>query len=350
MFLPETEDQRLLRDSVARRLAAKPPASLADLATLGCLAAAVPEDEGGLGGRAADVVPVCTALGEAVAALPYVTRVLPPAALLCHVTDPAARAGLADALLAGEAIALAHQENERSFDACELPTARLNVEGRLTGTKRRVWHAAEASAFIVSALAPDGMVLVRVEPGTPGVALRPRHVASDLPWAEVAFEAASAVVVVDAADASAALEHVADFARVGMLAETLGLMRTAFEDTRAWLATRRQFGRTLAEQPVLQHRLVDMFIALEEAQSMLNLAAHAFDHAEANDRRETVATARVHVARSARFVGQSAVHLHGAMGITEELAVARAYRRIETLGALFGGVEDTLAQLAENLA
>lgn len=350
MYLPETEDQRLLRDSVARRLAAPPAARMADLATLGCLAAAVADEDGGLGGRAADIVPVCQAIGSAVADLPYVTRVLPPAALLRHVAEARGRRALADALLAGEAVALAHQEDARAFDAAQAPTTRLDGAGRLTGLKRRVWHAADAQAFVVSAIAPAGMVLVRVEAGAPGLAVRPRHAAPDAPWAEVAFEAVPAAVLVDAPDALRALEHAVDFALVGVIAETLGLMARAFEDTRAWLATRRQFGRPLAEQQVLQHRLVDMFIAREEAQSMANLAAHAFDNADAHDRRQAIATARVHVARSARSLGQSAVHLHGAMGITAELAAARAYRRIETLGALFGGVEDHLARLAETFA
>lgn len=350
MYLPETEDQRLLRESVDRRLAAKPAAGLADLATLGCLAAAVSEDDGGLGGRATDIVPVCRAIGSAVAALPYVTRVLPPAALLGHVAGVRARGALADALLAGEALALAHHEDGRAFDPAQAPTARLDAEGRLSGVKRRVWHAAEAHAFIVSALSSEGMVLARVDALAPGLVVRPRHAAPDAPWAEVTFEAAPAVVLIEAEGATRALEQAVDFALVGVIAETLGLMERAFEDTRAWLATRRQFGRTLAEHQVLQHRLVDMFIAREEAQSMGNLAVHAYDHADGQARRQAIATARIHVARSARFLGQSAVHLHGAMGMTAELAAARAYRRIETLGVLFGGVEDHLARLAETLA
>ena len=124
-------------------------------------------------------------------------------------------------------------------------------------------------------------------------------------------------------------------------------MTCAFEQTRGWLGTRKQFGKALAANQVLQHRFADMFIALEESRSMLNLAIHAHDHAGAEDRLAALHAARVHIAQAARMVGQSAVHLHGAMGMTEELAAARAYRRIEALNAIFGGADQHLRRYVD---
>jgi alkylation response protein AidB-like acyl-CoA dehydrogenase len=82
-----------------------------------------------------------------------------------------------------------------------------------------------------------------------------------------------------------------------------------------------------------------MFIALEESRSMLNLAAHSHDCMPADDGQGAIHAAKAHIANSARFVGQQAVHLHGAMGLTEETFVGRAYRRLEALNAAFGGAD-----------
>jgi len=82
-----------------------------------------------------------------------------------------------------------------------------------------------------------------------------------------------------------------------------------------------------------------MFVALEESRSMLNLAAYAHDQLPAEDGQAAIHAAKAHIANSARFVGQQAVHLHGAMGLTEETFVGRAYRRLEALNAVFGGAD-----------
>lgn len=173
----------------------------------------------------------------------------------------------------------------------------------------------------------------------PGVEIQPGHADDEMPWAMVRLENAESIEICADAAAHRALTRAIGFATVGVLAESVGCMTELLRLTQEWLATRRQFGRPLAANQVLQHRLVDMFVALEESRSMLNLAAHAHDHLRDEDGQAAIHAAKAHIANCSRFVGQQAVHLHGAMGLTEETFVGRAYRRLEALNAVFGGAD-----------
>ena len=143
------------------------------------------------------------------------------------------------------------------------------------------------------------------------------------------------------------VERAIALALAGVLAETVGAMARLNELSLEWLTARSQFGRPLWSNQVLQHRAVDMFIALEESRSMLNLAVYACDRMCGSERRAALHAAKAHVAGAARFVGQQAVHLHGAMGLTEELSVGPAYRRIEALQAVLGGADYHTAAYAK---
>jgi alkylation response protein AidB-like acyl-CoA dehydrogenase len=96
----------------------------------------------------------------------------------------------------------------------------------------------------------------------------------------------------------------------------------------------------------LQHRSVDMLIQLELARSMAILAALSLDQPD-EIRRRNVAAAKVQIGRSGRFIGQQAVQLHGAIGITAEYKVGHAFKRLTAIDALFGDADHHLDMLAE---
>ncbi|MBL8376445.1 MAG: acyl-CoA dehydrogenase family protein [Burkholderiales bacterium] len=345
MYLPQTDEQRMLADAAVRYLHGTPQPSLGEAARLGWIGAAFTEADGGHGGSAADIATLCEAIGRAGATLPWFAVVLLPAMLLRQASDTALRARLIGACAAGSAFAVAHQETDTAFEASSACSTVIDARGAVTGVKQRVWGAHEGSALLVSTAGADGLGIALVEAGARGLRFDAEHADASLPWARITFDGTPAKPLIEGvAPTRAALSAAADFALVGVLAESVGRMHAAFEETRNWLATRRQFGRPLADNQVLQHRLADMFIALEESRSMLNLAIHAHDRAESVQRRLALHAARVHIAHAARMIGQSAVHLHGAMGITEELGAGRAYRRIEQLGTVFGGADLHLAR------
>jgi alkylation response protein AidB-like acyl-CoA dehydrogenase len=108
--------------------------------------------------------------------------------------------------------------------------------------------------------------------------------------------------------------------------------------TQDYAKTRKQFGRPIAEFQVLQHRLVDMFMAAEESVSIALLATIKLDASDL-ERAKAVSAAKVSIGRAGRFVGQAAVQTHGGMGVTDEMRVGHYFKRATMFDATFGNVD-----------
>jgi alkylation response protein AidB-like acyl-CoA dehydrogenase len=143
------------------------------------------------------------------------------------------------------------------------------------------------------------------------------------------------------------IEDTVDFAAALVCAEAVGAMKHACDSTLEYLKTRKQFGVPIGSFQALQHRMVDMFIAYEQARSMACLAASKVDQSQ--DRRErmrSVSAAKIKIADNARHISQEAVQLHGGMGMSEELKVSHTFRRLTVLAAEFGDADHHLARFA----
>jgi alkylation response protein AidB-like acyl-CoA dehydrogenase len=68
--------------------------------------------------------------------------------------------------------------------------------------------------------------------------------------------------------------------------------------------------------------------------------------APAEERGPALAAVKVQINKSARYVGQQAIQLHGGIGMTEEYAVGHYFKRLTMLEAQFGDTEHHLAKLA----
>jgi hypothetical protein len=99
--------------------------------------------------------------------------------------------------------------------------------------------------------------------------------------------------------------------------------------------TRKQFGAALGTFQVLQHRMVDMFIAHQEA---LSLMQHLTLSLAANEPglSRLASGAKSKIGYAARFVADQAVQLHGGMGMTDELNVGHYFKRISSINIQFG--------------
>jgi alkylation response protein AidB-like acyl-CoA dehydrogenase len=156
---------------------------------------------------------------------------------------------------------------------------------------------------------------------------------------------ADALVGVDGLGAGI-LTSVFEEAIAALAAEAVGIMADTLDLTADYLKTRSQFGVPIASFQALQHRAVDMLIELELARSMAILAAVSLDQ-PAEIRRRNIAAAKVQIGRSGRMIGQQAVQLHGAIGITAEYKVGHAFKRLTAIDALFGDADHHLDMLAE---
>lgn len=376
-----TEEQTLLRSTLqaflrdhyafdARRAAIESEAgwrrdvwrALAD--DLGLLSVTLPERAGGFGGGAVETMIVMEELGSALFIEPFLETCVMAAGVLTRVGGSAADALLAD-IAAGEAVVACawlesgadHRFGGNSYRPSTVATqARRNASGgwRLDGRKTVVMAAPWASKLLVSArtsgAAGDtaGISLFVVDKAALGVSTTDYATIDGRRASDIVFEKvelpADALLGHDG-EALPILEQISDEAIAAICAEAVGVLKKMHADTVDYMQQRRQFGRPLASFQALQHRMVDMYLQLEMATSSMYLAALSMADV-APERARAASAAKVTVAKACRFIGQNAVQLHGAMGMTDELPLSHYFKRATTLEHEFGCVDFHLARHA----
>ena len=306
-----------------------------EMAAFGWFGIAVPEEQGGLGLWLGDLAALMRTVGAANLPEPVAAVAGVAAPLLARAAESASGAsavtGDLNGLLAGERIVvLAHAEPASGFDRGVATTraVRDGASWRLDGEKSAAEGGAQADVLLVSARTETGLALFRVEPGAPGVTITPFRSLDGRALADLRFEGARlpADALLPVADPEAAIDAALERGALLTMAEAVGAMEVLVADTVAYLKTRRQFGQPIGKFQALQHRAVDMQIALEEARAVVDLAAET-DPGDLAEHRRAIATAKVVGARAARRISREAVQLHGGIGITEELHVSHLFRR-----------------------
>jgi alkylation response protein AidB-like acyl-CoA dehydrogenase len=128
-------------------------------------------------------------------------------------------------------------------------------------------------------------------------------------------------------------------------------MKFACDTTLEYLKTRKQFGVPIGTFQALQHRMVDMYVAQEQARSMACLACSKVDAStdattDARDRARAISAAKIKISDNARLISQESVQLHGGMGMSEELKVSHTFRRLTMIAQQFGDADHHLARFA----
>ncbi len=367
-----TDDQRLLKDSVERLIAdhyafeqrkkymAEPtgwnPAVWNQYAELGLLGLPFEEKLGGFGGGAVDTMIVMEAFGRGLVLEPYFATVILGGGLLRRAGSEALRAALVPQIIAGKLkLAFAHVERQSRYDLADVGTAaKQDGDGYvLDGAKSVVLHGDCADKLLVTARVSggrrdrDGIGLFLVDADAAGVTRRGYPTQDGLRAAELTLTgvhvAGDAVLSINALPT---IEHVVDEAIAALCAEAVGTMQAMHETTLEYLKTRQQFGRPIGSFQVLQHRSVDMLVALEQARSMAMFAAVMAGEENAAERRRSIAAAKVQIGRSGKHIGQEAIQLHGGIGMTMEYSVGHYFKRMTMIDMLFGDADAHLATLA----
>lgn len=369
-----TSEQEQLRDTLAGFLAARydlarsreiagsdagwqPAIWQAFADDLGILGAALPEDAGGSGGGPVEVMVVAEQLGRALVVEPYVDTVVLGGGVF-------GRAGATDVLkgvAAGSvriAPALAEPGSGHTAHDVSLTARRSGGGWVLSGAKVVVPGVPQATHLLVSARTSGGRrgldgislfaVPVDVDAPPAGLRIDPFRTVDDRHAADLVFDE---VRLPDAALLGAEdrgwdlLAPALDEAVAAVCAEAVGCLRTVLADTVAYARERRQFGQPIGSFQALQHRMVDMHMEMEQAVSATYLATLRLG-SEPAERARAVSAAKVTVSRAARFVGQSAVQLHGGMGMTQELAVGHYFKRLTAIEYEFGSADQHRARYA----
>ena len=122
-------------------------------------------------------------------------------------------------------------------------------------------------------------------------------------------------------------------------AEATGCMDAINAATLEYIKTRKQFGVAIGKFQVLQHRMVDCFTNAQEARSMTLMASLKIDDKDPTVRAKAASGAKVQIGKSGKFCGQSAVQMHGGMGVTDELDVGLYLKRIRVAQASLGDAD-----------
>ena len=310
------------------------------------------EDLGGLGGGATEIMVVMEEFGKALVVEPYLGTVVIGGGFLKHGA-PAGAADLIGKIIAGEAtFAFAWAEPQGRYALNDLATtARKDGDGYvLNGHKAVVIGAPWASHLIVTARTSGarrdtgGISVFIVDKTAKGVVTRDYPTVDGQRASEVFFEnvtVGSEALIGSEGAALPLIEQVVDEAIAATCAEACGVLRRLHEGTLEYTKQRKQFGAPIASFQVLQHRMVDMFIQVEQAVSMTYMA-HIKLGEPATERAKAVSAAKVQIGRACRFVGQNAIQLHGGMGMTDEMAIGHYFKRATMIEGLFGSVDHHL--------
>ena len=259
-------------------------------------------------------------------------------------------------IVAGEAIfAFAAAEPQGRYNWADLNTTARKEGGGwlLNGHKAVVTGAPWADHLIVTARTggaqreAGGVSVFLVEKSAPGLVTRDYPTVDGSRASEVLFENVSVpadALIGPEGEGLPLVEAVVDEATVALCGEACGVLRRLHEGTVEYTKQRKQFGQPISQFQVLQHRMVDMFIELEQSISMTYMATIRLSETDPVERAKAVSGAKVQIGRACRFVGQNAIQLHGGMGMTDEMAIGHYFKRATMIESQFGSTDHHLAR------
>jgi len=369
-----SDEQRLLKDSVERLAAQRYDFEARkkyikendgwsrdmwrQYVELGLTALPFAEEHGGIGGGPVETMIVMEAFGRALALEPYFATIVLGGGFLKAGAGDVIRGELLPKVAAGETLlSFAHTERQSRYNLADVATmATKEASGYvLEGAKSLALHGDVADRLIVSARVSgaqrdrNGIGLFLVDAKAPGVSVRGYPTVDGLRAAEITLTGVKVdadSVIGEPGNAFPLIEQVVDSSIAALAAEAVGAMSAMHEITVDFLKQRKQFGVPIGNFQVLQHRAGEMLIALEQARSMAMLATMMSEEPNAAERRKAIAAAKVQIGRSAKFIGESAIQMHGGIGMTMEYKVGHYFKRVTMIDKMFGDADHHLAALA----
>jgi alkylation response protein AidB-like acyl-CoA dehydrogenase len=359
-----TEEQEIIVDAVAkfvkndspverfRKLRGSPPgwepATWERMGEYGWLGVAVPEEQGGFGGRFVDMALILEQLGRGLVPEPYVPSVVLAGGLVSRLGSRAqVQEHLAPMIEGRTSLALAYAERQSRYvlHDCQTLAERQGGDWRIAGEKVWVLNGHAADHILVVArtggepLDPRGLSLFVVDADTPRLERLPVHGMDGQHSALLRFQG---VTVPDerrlgeAGEILPDLEWAIDRGAAAACAEGQGCVLELFERTVAYLKQREQFGVPIGSFQALQHRAADMYAETELCRSAMLLAAIQADAEDEEERKAAISTAKLQLSQGGWYVQEQAIQLFGGIGVTDEQDEGLFFKRLRVLQALFG--------------
>ncbi len=302
---------------------------------------------GGFNGSAADLQTVMHQFGRALVMNPYLYSVV----IASYLIESAASRRLADDLLdevgKGESIvAYAATEEFSGYDANVVTTTatpdEYDHQYLINGRKDSVAYGNVANRIIVVARTNGkitdrfGLSLFVMPSSAYGIKRTDFETHDGGRVSSITFKDTPAILIGKENMATQLIEQVNNRAAVAICAEMSGAMWALYEQTLEYLKTRTQFGTTIGSLQALQHRMVEIYMQCELAQSLATDAARAIDDLQGSEQDALVSAAKWQVGEAAVQVAEEAIQLHGAMGMMDELPIGHYLKRITSLNQQFG--------------
>ncbi|MFK7942380.1 MAG: acyl-CoA dehydrogenase family protein [Paracoccaceae bacterium] len=361
-----SEERQMLKDTADRMIREQYPIETRHAATasedgfnrdlwaqfceLGLVGALIGPDHGGYGGTGEDIALVFEALGRGIVVEPFLPTLLASIPLAAH-----GRTEVIEAAMEGRTLlAFAHTEPDAYYTATHVETEAELTDGdwELTGAKAVVINGGTADLIVVTARTigrtdgEAGLGCFLVSPGSPGVEIT-AHKSIDGPHvAEIRLSKAKGKPLGVPGSDWPLIERTLAAGTLAVSAEAIGAMDAAKDQTLAFLKERKQFGRPIGANQVLQHRMVDLVMELEQSRSAVMLAANTLE-ADRLTRETNISAAKNLVGRAGRLVAEEAIQMHGGVGMTWEWPLPHFAKRIVMIDHLFGDTDHHLTRFAE---
>lgn len=370
MDLSLSEDQQLLKDSVARFIeenysierrralrdsdAAFDEAHWQQLAELGWLALPFDEADGGFGGSILDIMVLMEEFGRGLVTEPYLVNIVICGAFLARAATAQRNEHLPGLIDGSDQWAFAFAEPQGRYNLADVALTARSVSGGylLNGRKISVLNGDGANKLLVTARTSgdrrgqEGISLLILDTAVEGVERNGYVLVDGSRGADFTFTDVSVpaeMLLGGEGDALPMVKDVVDQAIVAIGAECLGAVDSLLEQTVQYTQTREQFGQPISRFQALQHRMADMYLQSQSLRSLLYYAAITRHEGRA-DAGKAASALKVKVEEVGRFVSQQAVQLHGGIGMTDELGVSHYFKRLLLLNTLFGDGEHHLLQ------
>ncbi len=316
-------------DAVRRQLEAEQsigPELWQEIAELGWLGIAIPEEYGGSGLGLGEVVTIVEPMGRNLFSSPLISTTLAAQAIQYGGSDDQKSQWLPQ-LAGGSIAALALTEAHGDWDLRNLTCTAERDGSRLVlaGQKTFVTDAQVANVFLVSASLDGEPVMVLIESADLPAGALQREIVIDESRRSYALNLDGITVGEENLLPAANLHRLHLAACLLYAAEMCGGIAGVINVTLDYLTTRRQFDHFIGAYQALKHPMVDALTGLEAARSHLYHAATVFDMAEGRGE-IAVRMAKAQAADAFAFASDRAIQFHGAFGFTYECD-AQLYRR-----------------------
>ncbi len=139
------------------------------------------------------------------------------------------------------------------------------------------------------------------------------------------------------------LEAAFDLAALATAAQLLGCGERLLADSVTYVKQRKQFGREIGSYQAIKHALADVRIALDFARPLVQGAALTLEPRE-------VSAAKVACADAAYLASRTALQVHGAIGYTQEFDLSVWITKVRALVTAWGTPAHHRARILDSLA